>query len=48
MGELIIDSADVKEPASAEWKAECDRGVQAVVDISRDRLNKLGWDDARG
>lgn len=41
---MQIDSPDVKVPESSEWKVECDRGVQAVIEISRDRLKKLGWD----
>jgi hypothetical protein len=42
----IADSRNTKDPSSQKWKSECDRGVQAVIDISRDRLKKLGWDDA--
>jgi hypothetical protein len=41
---MVSESTDVKQPSSQDWKSECDRGVRAVIEISRDRLNKLGWD----
>ena len=42
----ISGTAGIKQPSSQEWKLECDRGVQAVIEISRDRLKKLGWDES--